>query len=108
MISPTTSKTRQRGRPRTLTAMTAAERMRRMRERRRAAGLRAVTRWEPRQPAVASYSSHRLIEARSLAMHAAIARKIERDPTLLDIPRRNLERWAARRASQPPTWLQEW
>jgi len=76
-----------------------------MRARRQASGLRTVTRWEPQQTV---YSEHRLIEARSLAMHAAIAQKIERDPRLLDIPHRNLARWAARAASKPPKWLREW
>jgi hypothetical protein len=51
---------------------------------------------------------HRLAEARSLAMHAAIARKIERDRSLLEIPRRNLERWSARSANAPPSWLKQW
>jgi hypothetical protein len=56
---------------------------------------------------VATYSSHRLLEARSLAMHAVIARKIERDPTLLAIAHRNIERWSARRKDDPapPTLL---
>ena len=97
-----------RGRPRTKNAMTAAERMRRMRARRKSAGMRAVTRWEPLQPVPVSFSDHRLKEARSLAMHAAIARKINRDPALLDVPRKNLRRWAARWSSRPPLWMQEW
>jgi hypothetical protein len=82
--------------------------MRRMRERRKAAGLHAVTRWEQQAPLAPSYSSHRLIEARSLAMHAVIAQKIERDPRLLAVPRRNVERWATRWSAQPPSWLREW
>ena len=108
MPSPKLPETAKRGRPRTASAMTAAQRMRRMRARRKAAGLHAVTRWEPKQPAIAPYSSHRLIEARSLAMHAAMARKIERDPALLAVPQRNLERWAARWSNKPPGWLHEW
>jgi hypothetical protein len=76
-----------RGRPSTGSAMTAAERMRRLRERRKAAGL---------------------LEARSLAMHAVIARKIERDPTLLAIAHRNVERWRIRWKDAPPAWLEEW
>jgi hypothetical protein len=72
-----------RGRPSTGSAMTAAERMRRLRKRRKAAGLKAVVAWVREQPQrVPTYSSHRLLEARSLAMHAVITRKIERDPTL--------------------------
>ena len=53
------------------------------------------------------YSSHRLVEARSLAMHAVIARKIERDPGLLQIAVGNLERWSAKWET-PPRWLEEW
>jgi len=82
--------------------------MRRMRERRKLAGFHAVTRWEHEQPRVPSYSAHRLIEARSLAMHAVIAQKIDRDPKLLTVPRRNLERWLARWSDMPPNWLSEW
>jgi hypothetical protein len=89
--------------------MTAAERMRRLRERRKAAGLKAVVAWVPEdsghQP---SYSSHRLLEARSLAMHAVIARKIDRDPTLLAVAHRNIERWSTRWKDDPPAWLKEW
>lgn len=86
--------------------MSAAERMRRMRERRKAAGLKSVVAWIPTEPeAQRIYSSHRLLEARSLAMHAVIARKIERDPALLDIARNNIERWSAQRNS---AWLDEW
>ena len=89
--------------------MTTAERMRRLRERRKAAGLKAVVAWVPKesekQP---TYSSHCLLEARSLAMHALIARKIERDPTLLAIAHRNIERWSTRWKDSPPAWLKEW
>lgn len=98
-----------RGRPPTGKAMTAAERMRRMRERRKVAGLKAVVSWVlPAQHARAGYSSHRLLEARSLAMHAVIARKIERDRRLLDIPRNNLKRWRARWDDHVPAWYEEW
>lgn len=98
-----------RGRPSTGSAMSAAERMRRLRARRKAAGLKPVVAWVPEQQRDAStYSSHRLLEIRSLAMHAVIARKIERDPSLLDIARRNVERWRARWKDSPPAWLEEW
>jgi len=83
--------------------------MRRMREKRKAAGLKPVVAWvsvEPREQP--TYSSHRLLEARSLAMHAVIARKIERNPELLAIPRRNLQRWSARWQEDVPAWAQEW
>jgi hypothetical protein len=99
-----------RGRPpSTQAALTAAERMRRMRARRKAAGFRAVTRWEEAAKVPVVFSSHRLHEARSLAMHAAIAHKIERDPALLEIARGNLHRWRRLDAHQPtPGWLKEW
>lgn len=89
--------------------MTAAERMNRMRERRRASGLKAVLTWVPKAARPASVAStHRIIEARSLAMHALIVRKIERDPRLLDVARRNVARWTARYGKSVPAWLEEW
>jgi hypothetical protein len=97
-----------RGRPSTGLALTAAERMRRLRERRKAAGLRATVTWVTKEPEQSTYSSHRLLEARSLAMHAVIARKIERDPTLFAIPRNNIERWNKRWPEGAPSWLYEW
>lgn len=109
-MSKKRSKRITRGRPSTGSALTAAERMRRLRERRKAAGLKAVTAWVPEKPQTiaSTYSSHRLLEARSLAMHAIIARKIERDPKLLAIAHRNVERWSTRWKDAPPAWLQEW
>lgn len=89
--------------------MTAAERMRRMRERRKANGLKPVVSWVPHEvPVRSGYSSHRLLEARSLAMHAVIAQKIERDPKLLEVPRNNLKRWSARWENEAPAWYGEW
>jgi hypothetical protein len=89
--------------------MSTAERMRRLRERRKAAGLKAIVAWVPKDsPNHRTYSSHRLLEARSLAMHSVIARKIEHNPTLLAIAHRNIERWSARWKDSPPAWLKEW
>lgn len=89
--------------------MTAAERMRRLRVRRKKAGLRSVVSWQPAASSdPAPYSPHRLLDARSLALHALIAAKITRDPDLLRKPRQNLERWSARWASQFPRWAAEW
>jgi hypothetical protein len=89
--------------------MSAAERMRRLRERRKASGLKAVTAWVPKEVGTQStYSSHRLLEARSLAMHALIARKIELNPTLLEIAHQNIERWSTRWEDGSPAWLEEW
>jgi hypothetical protein len=98
-----------RGRPKTGNALTAAERMRRLRARRRKAGLRSVSSWRPVEPAAPLlYSPHRLLEARSLAMHALIAAKIANDPALLCKPRRNLELWSARWGREVPRWAVEW
>lgn len=100
---------RSRGRPSTGEAMTAAERMRRLRARRRKAGLRAIVSWQPAVPSQpAPYSPHRLLEARSLAMHALIAAKIGRNTDLLRKPRQNLARWSARWEGRPPGWVVEW
>jgi hypothetical protein len=52
-------------------------------------------------------SDHRILDARSLAMHALIARKIARDARLIDVARRNLDRWRAGRGTEPPA-LAEW
>lgn len=53
------------------------------------------------------YSDHRILEARSLALHCLVVRKIERDPGLLGVARRNVERWL-RRDGRPPRALLEW
>jgi hypothetical protein len=83
--------------------------MRRLRKRRKAAGLKPLVTWVPRDSGEQStYSSHRLLEARSLAMHALIARKIELDPGLLDIASRNIQRWRDRWKQEAPSWLNEW
>jgi len=102
--------TRRLGRPPTGRAQTAAERMRRHRARQRAAGLRASTHWQSAAHAALSPGllKHRIIEARSLAMHCLIARKIETDRRLLDAARRNLARWSARYADGAPRALGEW
>lgn len=93
------------GRPRTGKALTAAERVRRYRARRRAAGLRAVTRWHSSAP---GWSDHRIAEARSLALHVLAARRIAADPRLLERARATLARWLERYANRPPAALREW
>jgi hypothetical protein len=51
--------------------------------------------------------SHQWIDARSLALARAVAAKISRNPSLLDIARGNLQRW--RGTVQPwPGALEEW
>lgn len=105
------AETRRRpGRPSTGRAQTAAERMRRYRVRQRAAGLRSLARWQPvASPAMSpGLLKHRVIEARSLAMHCLIAQKIDRNLRLLDIARRNLATWRARYGDNPPRALEEW
>jgi hypothetical protein len=101
---------RRPGRPSTGRAQSAAERMRRYRARQHAAGLRVATRWRPTRPAAMSPGvlKHRIIEARSLAMHCLIARKIEADRRLLAAARRNLEKWIVRYGEGAPRALEEW
>jgi len=84
--------------------------MRRYRARQRAAGLRVSTRWRPlAAPAMSpGLLKHRIIEARSLAMHCLIAHKIARDPRLLGTARRNLASWSARYRENPPQVFEEW
>ncbi len=49
--------------------------------------------------------SHQWIDQRSLALHEAVAAKLEAHPQLLDVARRNLERWLQQ---NPATALREW
>jgi hypothetical protein len=89
--------------------MTAAERMRAYRKRKRDAGLKSVRRWEPEQGSgKRRYSDHRILDARSLAMHCKIAQKISRDPDLLNKAKANLERWIAKSEDPRPQYLREW
>lgn len=100
---------RKRGRPRKVNAMTAAQRMRAYRKRKRDLGLRNVRRWEPADGEGAGrFSDHRVLDARSLAMHCLIARKISRDPRLLEKARENLERWSAKTEGPQPHYLKKW
>jgi hypothetical protein len=84
--------------------------MRRYRARRRAAGLKQLRRWVPAEGDQATtYSDHAIREARSLALHCLIARKISRDPRWLDVARRNLARWKRDRGGdEQPRYLAEW
>ena len=100
---------KKRGRPPTDNPKSAAERMRAYRKRKRDAGLKSVRRWEPEEvPGLRFYSDHRILDARSLAMHCKIAQKITRDPGLLDKARANLERWLAKSDDPQPQYLREW
>jgi hypothetical protein len=88
--------------------MTSAERMRAYRKRKRDAGLRNVRHWEPVDGNLRQFSDHRILDARSLAMHCKIAQKISRDPKLLDKARTNLERWLAKSERPLSGYLDEW
>ncbi len=85
-----------------------AERMRRYRARRRAAGMRLERRWVAGGEPTAHFSDHRLLELRSLALHAAIARKVRGHPELIDRARANLERWMAAADDGGRAVLEEW
>jgi hypothetical protein len=83
--------------------------MRAYRKRKKAGGYKQVSGWAAVQPfEVMVYSDHRLLDARSLALHCRIASKISRNPDLLAIPRRNLQRWKQRAAGKTPKYLLEW
>jgi hypothetical protein len=49
--------------------------------------------------------SHEWIDQRSLALHEAVAARLEADPTLLDVARANLQRWLV---TTPRPALLEW
>lgn len=99
-----------RGRPRTGAAVPTAERMRRYRARKKAAGLKVVASWAPRvdSQAASAFSSHRVLDARSLALHCLIAQKITDNPSLIGIARRNVAAWRRKSAGAEPRYLQEW
>lgn len=100
---------RRRGRPATGRPQTPAERMRRYRARQRAAGLRPVSRLEAQSPPLSAGAlRHRIIEARSLAMHCLAARKIEHNRALLDKVRRTLSQWRSRYGEDSPRAWDEW
>ena len=104
-----TQASRPRGRPPSGNAQSPAQRMRRYRARQREAGLRAVTRMEvPVRTLSGGALKHRIIEARSLAMHCLAAQKIMLEPALLEQVRRTLDAWRARYAKDTPRALDEW
>jgi hypothetical protein len=100
---------KKRGRPKKADAKSAAERMRAYRKRKRDAGLTSVRRWEPvAGMSPGRYSDHRILDARSLAMHCKIVQKISRDPRLLEKAKDNLSRWSAKIDGPEPRHLKEW
>src|SRR5688572_33313860 len=76
-------------------AQSPAQRMRRYRARRRAAGFRLVARYEasPRTRLSASELDQRIIQARALALHCLAAKKIDEDRALLKRVRQRLDYW---------------
>jgi hypothetical protein len=89
--------------------MTPAERMRAYRRRKQAAGYKVVSKWLPAgADNPAAYSDHRVLDARSLALHCKIKRKIDRNPGLLERPRRNLARWSESASGPLPAYITEW
>ena len=83
--------------------------MRRYRIRQRAAGVRTVTRLETSTRQLSAGAlKHRILDARSLAMHCVAAAKIERDRMLLKQVREILANWLARYEDDVPPALQEW
>jgi hypothetical protein len=52
------------------------------------------------------WSDHKRIEERSLALHKEIARRLEKNPQLLQLAKGNLIRWIAR-DGETPVW-REW
>lgn len=86
-------------------ALSAAERMRRHRARRRAAGLRSVRAWASRE---AAWSDHRVAEARSLALNVMAVQRINADAALLSRARETLERWIGQRQGARNAALLEW
>jgi hypothetical protein len=94
------------GRPRKPGAPDAAERMRTARERKRRAGFRLRQSWVNIAPQV--YCDHQRLDARSLAMHCLVARKLLANPTLIVQARRTLARWEAQAAEPVPSYFFEW
>lgn len=99
---------RPRGRPNTGAALSAAERMRRMRARRKEAGMTAKTAWVYSPSTPSEYSSHRLADARSLAIHVVLAEQALKDPALVNRAKALLARWERQQQPHIAPWLKEW
>lgn len=90
-------------------ALSAAERMRRWRAIRRAAGMKPVVTWiSPARFVPMPPLDLRVLQARSLALHVQVARKIEHNPALLEIAHRNLARWRERSSGATGAAIREW
>lgn len=83
--------------------------MRAYRRRKHAAGYKVVSKWLPAgEDNLAAYSDHRILDARSLALHCKIKRKIDQKPDLLETPRLNLARWSESASGPLPAYIKEW
>lgn len=83
--------------------------MRAYRKRKRDAGFKNVRAWVSAEDnGTQGYSDHRILDARSLAMHCVIAKKIEGNRSLLDIAQQNLANWDKKNVGSRPRHLQEW
>jgi hypothetical protein len=72
-------------------------------------GLRPVTRMQARVSSISTGAiKHRIIEARSLAMHCLAAQKIMLEPELLGKVRRTLDAWRQRYGKDTPRALEQW
>jgi hypothetical protein len=80
--------------------------MRMARERKRRAGFRLHQSWVNTAPQV--YSDHQRFDARSLAMHCLVARKLLANPALIVQVRSTLARWRAQTAEPVPSFFFEW
>jgi hypothetical protein len=76
------------------------------RARKRLAGLRLVQAWVSDSPV--TYSDHMRLDARSLALHAAIARKLIANPSLIDQARLTLQRWKGLHGPELPSYFGDW
>jgi hypothetical protein len=80
--------------------------MRTARERKRRAGFRLRQSWVNATPPI--YSDHQRLDARSLAMHCLVARKLLATPALTAQARSTLARWRAQAAEPVPSYFLEW
>jgi hypothetical protein len=69
---------------------------------------RAVTDAAGRARAAKGYSDHQRFDARSLAMHTVVAKKLLAKPALIAQARSTLARWRAQAAKPVPSYFLEW
>jgi hypothetical protein len=80
--------------------------MRKVRERKRRAGFRLHQTWVDAAPPM--YSDHQRLDARSLAMHCLVARKLLLNPALIAQARSTLARWRAQAAEPVASYFSDW